>query len=454
MSDRLRRRFVLGGLSVAAAAQTLAVRAQTLDTLQTWLKAKVAPVRAIDARDEDFADLKPLGQAIGSARVVQLGEPSHGAGSAFAAKARIVKFLHQRLGFDVLIWESGFFDVTLAQAAIRSADDAATAAGRGVFALWSRAAEIRPLFDAIKASQTTERPLEMAGFDMQVTADGAREGFAQALGSFAQALRDPMLRVRCAALAEQAIAARGRLYGAKFAEAGDLEALSTATRGLGGLIAERRADFDAARGALDVAFMARAIENMQADAEMRFEAARSPPTTPERESRRDALNASNLRWLLEEKYAGRKAVVWAHNAHVMNAYYAPDFHDVHLEPRLHDMKPTGVFLKGWLGDGAYTLGVTAFQGQEGFATGGPTSRIAPAPKGSLEARFHDLGDPYAFLDFRASRRDRRSPLHALLSVRIPKFESNAISDVGRIYDGVFFIDRMAPAKGLPSQGRG
>ena len=76
-------------------------------------------VRTIDAIDEDFSDLEPLADAIGSARVVQLGEPSHGAGSCFAAKARIVKFLHQRHGFDVLIWEFGIMTSRLAQAGMR-----------------------------------------------------------------------------------------------------------------------------------------------------------------------------------------------------------------------------------------------------------------------------------------------------------------------------------------------
>jgi erythromycin esterase-like protein len=51
-------------------------------------------VRTIDAADQDFSDLEPLIDAIGSARVVQLGEPSHGAGSSFAAKVRLVMFLH------------------------------------------------------------------------------------------------------------------------------------------------------------------------------------------------------------------------------------------------------------------------------------------------------------------------------------------------------------------------
>jgi erythromycin esterase len=437
MSRPSRRAFVLSGTSAMLAGN--AARAQPHDSLQTWLEAHVSPVRSIDAADEDFSDLEPLGDAIGSARVVQLGEPSHGAGSCFAAKARIVKFLHQRHGFDVLIWESGLYDVALAQAGMRGTDDAMAAAQRGVFTLWSMAAEVKPLFDYIKASQATVRPLEMAGFDMQVTADGSTARFAEDLRAFAAGLRDQALRDRATSLAEQAITARQRLFAGKFAAQADFDALTTATQGLGALIADRRVDFERVRGALGTSFMARATLNMRADAAQRFEFAHAPATTAARESRRDALNAANLRWLLEERYAGRKALVWAHDVHVMNAYYDSNFRSVHLKPQPGDMKPTGTFIADWLGKHVYTLGMTTFQGEDGFAMGGPASPVAPAPDGSLEARLHALGHPYAFMDLRTL--DSRMSV----SARLPKYDVNTISNVGRIYGGIFYIDQMARA---------
>src|SRR5689334_8531493 len=183
MSGPSRRVFLLNGASSLMIGG--AAHAEPHDILQAWLETHALPVRTIDAADEDFSDLQPLGDAIGQARVVQLGEPSHGAGSCFAAKSRIVKFLHQRHGFDVLIWESGLYDVALAQAGMRSGEDAMTAARRGVFTLWSMSAEVKPLFEYVKASQATMRPLEMAGFDLQVTADGSTARFAEDLRALA-----------------------------------------------------------------------------------------------------------------------------------------------------------------------------------------------------------------------------------------------------------------------------
>lgn len=437
MSSPSRRTIVLAGASVLLAGG--ASWAAPSGTLQTWLETHAKPVRTIDANDEDFSDLEPLGEAIGDARLVQLGEPSHGAGSCFAAKARIVKFLHRRLGFDVLIWESGMYDVALAQAGMRGADDAMTAARRGVFALWSMAAEVKPLFEYIKASQATPRPLEMAGFDMQVTADGSTARFAEDLRAFTGALRDAGLRERASALAEKALAMREHLFATKFAGQADLADLAVAVRELRGLIKDHRADFTQVRGEMGTDFMAHAVQNMAADAAFRAEFASAPATTAARESSRDAANAANLRWLLEQAYAGRKAVVWAHDVHVMNAYYDSDFRGVHLTGQGGDMKPTGIFVADWFGKQVYTIGMTTYQGEDGFAMGGPATQIAPAPDGSLEARLHAMGHAFAFMDLRTLTQT------GAVSVRLPKYDINAIPDVGRIYGGLFYIDRMARA---------
>ena len=76
---------------------------------------------------------------------------------------------------------------------------------------------------------------------------------------------------------------------------------------------------------------------------------------------------------------------------------------------------TGVFLAEWLGRQIYSIGMTAYEGSEGMAVGGPVSSIAPAREGTLEAQLHTLGFPYAFVDLRTLRK----PLDA----RFPKFET-------------------------------
>jgi erythromycin esterase len=443
-SGSMNRRTVLAtvnALALTMASRSLLAREPPAAEVVTWLKGHAIDIRSVDASDEDFSDLEPIAHAIGGASVVQLGEPSHGAGTALAAKVRLFKFLHQRLGFDVLIWESGLYDVALVQAAMRGTDDAITAARRGIFSLWTEAAEARPVFEYVKSSQATTRPVEMAGFDMQITANGSAERYGPELQAFVDGVWPPPLREKARTLATVATNARRRLFSTGFTARSDVDVLVSASRDLRDLIGGKRSDFEQAWGSSRTDFMDRTVENMRIDAMQRFEAAHSPPTTADRENRRDAVNADNLRWLIGSKCRGRKVVVWAHNVHIMKAYLSGDFLDVHLRPRPGDMKPTGVFLSQWLGRELYTIGMTAFGGSEGLAVAAQRTPIPPAPAGSLEANLHALGHEYAFLD-----------LHSCppLTARMPKFASVSISDPGRVYDGLFFIDHMKPASPSPA----
>src|SRR6187401_855230 len=121
MMDLTRRRAMI--LGSAALATSASGASQPSDPLQEWLAAHAHAIRTVNPQDEDFADLEPIATAIGKARVVQLGEPSHNAGTCFAAKARLIKFLHQRLKFDVVVWESGIYDVSLVDAGLRAGED-------------------------------------------------------------------------------------------------------------------------------------------------------------------------------------------------------------------------------------------------------------------------------------------------------------------------------------------
>ncbi|QKG58509.1 hypothetical protein GKZ68_18855 [Hymenobacter sp. BRD128] len=70
---------------------------------------------SVSPTDTTFAELEFLRAEIGSARVVFLGEPTHGEGNVLAAKARLLAYLQQRLGFTTLAMESSFFDLHKAQ---------------------------------------------------------------------------------------------------------------------------------------------------------------------------------------------------------------------------------------------------------------------------------------------------------------------------------------------------
>ena len=424
-------------------AQTPAARA-TVDSLQDRMQKNVVAVRSIDPADEDFSDLEPLLDKIGTARVVQLGEPSHGAGSGFSAKARMVKFLHERMGFDVLVWESGLYDVGLT-------------AEQGIFAIWAKAAQVQPLLEYVKSTRATLDPLDMAGFDVQFNSDISFNRFANDLHEFLRPLSNTTTRANALDDANTAIAAyaaiRGRIHGgSRQPEADafrkDRDTLRDSTNKLLAIMRDQRQQFLQVHSPLALEMVEHVTENMRTDGLDLYDAigpdrpAGTAAFTPrlEVENRRDARNAINLLWLIQQVNSGKKVIVWAHNAHVMNAYYASDWHTAYSDPHEDSMKPTGVFLREKLGDQVYTIVMTTYEGVDGWVGARSTTAVQTAPVGSIEETMHRLGKPYAFIDLRSLQ---AQPVAA--QMRLPKYDSNTFRDLTRVADAVFYIDRMAPA---------
>jgi erythromycin esterase-like protein len=110
-----------------------------------YLKQNVAPIHAIDLADENFADLEPLRQAIGDSRIVFLGEEWHGSGATFRARNRVIRFLHERCGFDVLAFESGLYDCRKTWEFLKEGKmPALDAAAYGIFQTWTGTEECKP----------------------------------------------------------------------------------------------------------------------------------------------------------------------------------------------------------------------------------------------------------------------------------------------------------------------
>jgi erythromycin esterase len=445
------------------------------DALQRWIEHDAVLLKGGTDADWGPHEAERLTAAIGDAKIIMLGEPSHGSGGAFAAKARLVRLLHEQLGFDVLIWESGLIDLERTEAGLRSGMDPVEAAQRGILRIWSASAQCKPLFAYAAASDRGAHPLTMAGFDMQLTADGTLDYFAAELRKFVSTLPSSS-RDRAQGLAEDVLTYFRRLYHytdelakkiAEFGHAGingsamgdaiqkwnkaagdalrpvpeDLKRLQQSVDTLNSLLQSEKHGTTTTRSG----FMVRAITGLAGYGANLLEEQGSESTKAgagseiAHENRRDRINAENLKWLIENTYRGRKIMVWAHSAHVMNAWYGQRFDSVSLPPLNDGMKPTGAWLADWYGEAIYRIGVTTYQGIDGWV-GAPSSPVPPAPIGSLEERLHRLGAPQAFLPLRRSR----LPVTSVL-MRIPKYKTETLTHPAQAFDALFFIDMMTPA---------
>jgi len=266
-------------------------------------QAPLHPLRDGTPMQDDYADLAPLGEAIGDKRIVMLDELTHGEGNIYESKVRTVRYLHERKGFDLLVLESGLFDVTrLWQSRLPLRANAP----RTIFYMYANSAELWPLYDYLDAQRDTPAAMQLAGFDGRLS------------GSLSRTQLVPQLRER---LSKQALDASQQQRAQRYllqvqrlldgqlaaADAGEREQFLADGQWLPQLLPA--ADDEHGDDVFDSdGFWRRINASVQRMAEVVWQ------LRPFDEH--DPIMAGNLEWLLAQAYPGRKAVVWGHYAHL------------------------------------------------------------------------------------------------------------------------------------------
>jgi erythromycin esterase len=367
------------------------------------LKDAEVAIRTIDPTDEDFSDLMPLIEKIGAARVVLLGEQSHGDGSCFEGKSRLIKFLHQKMGFDVLAFESGMFDMHWVDDGMRNNAPMSEVHKRGLFGIWALSAQCQEMLKYVLESNKTESPLELAGFDSQYSSGFARQEFVRAARLFfTRPGGGPGGEPGESVLAKEQESAVGDLAAWLEAQEGGgkkqaPEDLLKRVEGVVTTLDEKKDVLLRTHSPRDVAFMKRCLKNQMAYArQLAYFAANDMNRGG---ATRDAAMGENLAWLVTEYYSGRKVIVWAASMH--NMYNAPAASLVKDPGGYKDTITMGHVAHGVIGDMMYSIMFIADHGKAGIAWGQP-GPIPKPPAGSIDALMHETGLPLALLDLKTA----------------------------------------------------
>jgi erythromycin esterase len=399
-----------------------------------WAKGAAHPIRSL-TYDGDFSDLRFLATTLQGKRLVQLGESGHGVNEFSQAKVRLIKYLHEELGYDVIAFESSLF------ACWDANERAESLGGTGLlrscpFGVW-HTTEVLPLLEYVASTKKTARPLTLAGFDVQYSAPTDARRWALVRRLFA-AVGD--------ADAADHWAAIDSTFWVTYQTAGTADVMGTFVKtnyetltdrydSVAAAIVARRPALEAASGRTPVAVALQSVRGMRAYLD-ELRAYFSPPLANEL---RDRGMANNVDFLLDSLYPGKKVISWAHNYHIRN-----DGRAVEPEPT----RNMGSWIAARRRAETYTVGFYMYRGTAANNSGTTYSVQSPRDVNALETILYSARLRYAFYDVAREPQTAGSrwlwDLTTALDWGITPF-TMVIRDQ---YDGIVFIDTTSQPKYL------
>jgi erythromycin esterase len=350
-----------------------------------WLTKNAIPIETVEA-GHGFDDLKPLKSHIANARVVALGEATHGTREFFQMKHRLVEFLVSEMGFTVFAIEANWPEaLAVNEYVLHGTGDPKKALAGLYFWTWYTEETLDMIEWMRQWNSTHERKVKFYGFDMQYPNLAVRnvlEYLETIDPDYAQGLEPQLTEVSTlrsvrdypkgsSSVQEQTRVALNSLEQHLDAHRDEYAALTSDT------------EWQMARQNTRIA--------RQAEEKLRLPFA-------EGSQARDRYMAENVRWILNHEPTGTRMVLWAHNGHVAGS------------SSYSQGEPMGSHLRRMFGDelviAGFAFGEGSFQARD---SSGPLREftLGPPPVGTLDATLLSLHLPLFVLDLREEPSDEK-----------------------------------------------
>lgn len=396
-----------------------------------WIKENYIPVRSLTA--SVYSDLQFLKPLLEGRQIVQLGESGHGVKEFNQAKVRLIRFLHQEMGFDVIAFESSIFDCFITNENSRGMTAASMMNG-SIYGVWSTY-EVVKLFEYIKETQESERPLILAGFDMKsfwrthnYRPNFFRDVIAVVDENYAQIVYD----FDCELINDSWGYSTSRLRRYITSRKGELMDFYQ------GLVEFFDLNMETLQNAYSKGPQFPLIARQEAWSIIQyikyFEEGLDYTTMG---YIRDGAMAENLSFLANTLYPGKKIIVWAHNFHLR--------HNVKGElPGYH----MGAWVVKEFRPVLYTLGLYMYQGKAAM-NDRSIYTISPPNQDSLEAICYRARCKYLFVDM-LFQEECEGNSWMFTSIEAKSWGKYPHVMVLRDqYDGILFIHTVNPPDYLP-----
>lgn len=349
----------------------------TVRRIAAEMKTNTVPLQTAEAGNP-YPDLEAFGKAVGDARIVALGEATHGTREIFQMKHRLLEYLVKEKGFTVFSIEANWPESEAADRYIKTGEGDPKAALAAMYFWTWQTEEVLAMLEWMRAynqAPGSHPILSFTSFDMQ-SYPVARDRVIEYVQRFSP---DDVAQVKSA-------------YSALFT----LPAYSSSNPGFAEAAKQAESVVELLRSrrvALIKASSTEAFRNAVQMAAVAAQAARMR-TDGAGASYRDQMMAKNLEWLAREAYPKEKIVVWAHNGHISKGT------NMGFRPMGEWLRESGAYSVFTLGFAVHTGTVRAVTSEGERRIGLAESKIPAAASGTGTAVLSAVGQPMFFLDLK------------------------------------------------------
>ena len=384
---------------------------------------------------DSMAKVPEFKEVLKNTRILLLGEQTHGEGATFDAKVKLIQYLHEEMGFDMIAFESGLYTNYRAGVIDNTLNPTPSTYYESIFSIWSDTQSFKALLDYVKETRATAHPLQITGFDFQ---EGLlfKEYFFEDLKALFNKAGHPLRPASIQILEDTFF--------------GDVDYISTRSEDSVKFYTAVQEVFDGFRGVGSTEHANMLQQSFKSYlASIEWAVAIHQNKAYKVQNPRDWQMANNLIFLADQ-YPDKKIIGWGaayHFANHIDKYqntnltrqYITDMEEENerydLDSALQGAIPMGKILKTHFGDKLYSLAFSSYQGTYG-RVGYEIDTLPTPPGGSVEAAMNDRGYANAFVDFshKAHGSFYASPL-GNLPILAPWQE---------IFDGLMFVNTSYP----------
>lgn len=397
------------------------------DNIKKYIKENTISIITIDPDSVNFSDLEAIGNSIGNSKFVMLGEQDYGDAPTFLAKTRLIKYLHEKKGFNVLAFESDFFGLNFGWDNLtKSPENVSKFINQNIYQIWTGCNTCIPLFNNyIPNTYNTSNPLAVTGFDNQMILSYSSKYLISKMDSVLRSVNLPITKQKDYQTQILPIIDSMNFWYMRISR--DSSVFSKCGRYLKEI--KEQASLKLNKNDYWMAVIENLIqENLTYQTNQ----------TDSRLSRntRDYQMALNLKWISENKYPNEKIIVWAANYHV--AKYA----DSTLSKKTLIAMGSFFTKDSLIRNSTYIIGFTSYDG-EGGRLGSKDFTIAKPRPNSFE-NWIDKKYAYAFVDFKQYAKNFHGESEKFFLKGLS--HNNFKNDWTKIFDGIFYIKKMYPCQ--------